>query len=148
MSVNIWGPSDLKYLVDAMRSFIPNAAMVHTRSFGPAPSAKGAAVSDMGKFTGPIVLIDDEVVKISAVLLCSSCFEGHQVMSEDSTLLNPSVGLQEKKDQFTKPFLPHPKSPYRKVLPVLKPGDVSVIYVCELPEIRGSLTQQKLWPLD
>ncbi|RWW73002.1 hypothetical protein BHE74_00019153, partial [Ensete ventricosum] len=26
--VNIWGPSDLNYLVDAMRSFIPNAAMV------------------------------------------------------------------------------------------------------------------------
>nr|DAD27608.1 TPA_asm: hypothetical protein HUJ06_029076 [Nelumbo nucifera] len=143
MSVNMWGPSDLKYLIDAMRSFIPNAAMVHTHGFGPAPSAKGSAVSDMGKFTDPIVLIDDEVVKISAILLRPSCFEGHQVMSEDSTLLNPSVGPQEKKDQFMKPLLPHPKSPDRKVLPVLKPGDVSVVYVCELPEIKGKFDPAK-----
>ncbi|GLT53339.1 hypothetical protein SLA2020_266170 [Shorea laevis] len=60
MSVNVWGPSDLKYLVDAMRSFIPNAAMVHTRSFGPALSSVVAAMPDSSKSLDPIVLIDDE----------------------------------------------------------------------------------------
>ncbi|CAH2053559.1 unnamed protein product [Thlaspi arvense] len=71
LSVNVWGPSDLKYLVDAMRSFIPRAAMVHTRSFGPSLTA-----SDSTPQTGsskpkddPFVLVDDEVVKISAILL-------------------------------------------------------------------------------
>ncbi|KAL9859818.1 TRNase Z TRZ3 [Arabidopsis thaliana] len=57
LSVNVWGPSDLNYLVDAMKSFIPRAAMVHTRSFGPSSTPD------------PIVLVNDEVVKISAIIL-------------------------------------------------------------------------------
>ncbi|CAG7867968.1 unnamed protein product [Brassica rapa] len=57
LSVNVWGPSDLKLLVDAMKCFIPRAAMVHTRSFGPSSTPE------------PTVLVDDEVVKISAITL-------------------------------------------------------------------------------
>ncbi|KAF8077273.1 hypothetical protein N665_1049s0007 [Sinapis alba] len=57
LSVNVWGPSDLKLLVDAMKCFIPRAAMVHTRSFGPSSTPD------------PTVLVDDEVVKISAITL-------------------------------------------------------------------------------
>ncbi|CAN8289525.1 unnamed protein product [Cochlearia groenlandica] len=57
LSVNVWGPSDLKHLIDAMKSFIPRAAMVHTLCFGPSTTHD------------PIVLVDDEVVKISALLL-------------------------------------------------------------------------------
>ncbi|KAK6148833.1 hypothetical protein DH2020_016358 [Rehmannia glutinosa] len=75
MSVNVWGPSDLKYLVDAMKSFIPNAAVVHTRSFGPAPDSNGSSSSISRKFDDPFVLINDEVVKISAVLLRPSHVE-------------------------------------------------------------------------
>ncbi|KAK4361919.1 hypothetical protein RND71_017160 [Anisodus tanguticus] len=97
MSVNIWGPSDLKYLINAMKSFIPNAAMVHARSFS----------EDL------FVPIDDEVVKISAVLLrpCNSkvC---------DTT--------KEGSSDFA-----------------LKPGDVSVVYICELPEIKGKFDPKK-----
>ncbi|CAN8321520.1 unnamed protein product [Cochlearia groenlandica] len=92
LSVNVWGPSDLKHLVDAMKSFIPRAAMVHTRCFGPSTTLD------------PIVLVDDEVVKISAILL------------EPSRSKEDSGG---------------------------KSGDISVVYVCELPEILGKFDIQK-----
>lgn len=62
MKVNVWGPSDLKYLANAMKSFIPNAAMVHARSFGPTIDSSGST-DDL------FVPINDEVVKISGVLL-------------------------------------------------------------------------------
>ncbi|VVB00491.1 unnamed protein product [Arabis nemorensis] len=94
LSVNVWGPSDLNYLVDAMKSFIPRAAMVHTRSFGPSSTPD------------PIVLVDDEVVKISAILLESSHSD-----SEENTCK--------------------------------KSGEISVVYVCELPEILGKFDLQK-----
>ncbi|PON46911.1 tRNase Z endonuclease [Parasponia andersonii] len=100
MSVKVWGPSDLKYLVDAMRSFIPNAAMVNTQSFGPSLSSDVTSMPQQGNSTDPIVLVDDEVVKISAILL-------------------------------------EPK------LSEVKPGDKSVVYVCELPEIKGKFDKEK-----
>ncbi|KAF6171209.1 hypothetical protein GIB67_001924 [Kingdonia uniflora] len=109
MSVKIWGPSDLKYLVDAMRMFIPNAAMIHTHSFGPAPNADEGTLA-LANFTNPIVLIDDEVVKISAILLRPSC-------SGSSHLAPASINL--------------------------KPGDISVIYICELSEIKGKFDPAK-----
>lgn len=99
MSVNIWGPSDLKYLVDAMKSFIPHAAMVHTKSFG----SDNVGLVDANKFIDPIVLINDEVVKISAILLRPSQSQGS----------------------------------------ALKPGDMSVIYLCELREIMGKFDPEK-----
>lgn len=116
MKVNAWGPSDFKYLVDAMKSFIPNAAMVHTHSFGPKLSSDGVSVNDPQQFDDPIVLIDDEVVKISAILLRPSCSE--------------SYDLLEKKSN-------------RSAEDALKPGDISVIYVCELPEIKGKFDPKK-----
>ncbi|PIA64794.1 hypothetical protein AQUCO_00100337v1, partial [Aquilegia coerulea] len=118
MSVNIWGPSDLKFLVDAMRSFIPNAAMVHTHSFGSTSSADGAKVSSQEKFAEPIVLIEDEVVKISALLI-------------------RPMALDEA------PLLPHSRNPEMFDSSSLKPGDISVIYVCELPEIKGKFDPAK-----
>ncbi|KAG5229169.1 zinc phosphodiesterase ELAC protein [Salix suchowensis] len=99
MSVNIWGPSDLKYLVDAMKSFIPHAAMVHTKSFG----NDNVGPVDANKFIDPIVLINDEVVKISAILLRPNQSQGS----------------------------------------ALKPGDMSVIYLCELAEIMGKFDPEK-----
>ncbi|KAJ6700796.1 TRNASE Z TRZ4 MITOCHONDRIAL [Salix koriyanagi] len=99
MSVNIWGPSDLKYLVDAMKSFIPHAAMVHTKSFG----NDNVRPVDANKIIDPIVLINDEVVKISAILLRPNQSQGS----------------------------------------ALKPGDMSVIYLCELAEIMGKFDPEK-----
>uniref|UniRef100_A0A2N9IXI7 ribonuclease Z n=1 Tax=Fagus sylvatica TaxID=28930 RepID=A0A2N9IXI7_FAGSY len=136
MSVNVWGPSDLKYLVDAMKSFIPNAAMVHTRSFGPALSSDVSSMPDSCKFQDPIVLIDDEVVKISAILLRPSCSDGSQHLNEEPVMQNPSErGLDERMD------------PNIKTGSIIKPGDMSVIYVCELPEIKGKFDPAKAMAL-
>ncbi|KAK9681702.1 hypothetical protein RND81_10G021400 [Saponaria officinalis] len=69
MRVNIRGPSGFKYLVDAMSTFIPRCAMVNAESFGPKPQLNGIDVPDPRKFSEPHDLIDDEVVKLSAILL-------------------------------------------------------------------------------
>uniref|UniRef100_A0A453EIJ9 ribonuclease Z n=1 Tax=Aegilops tauschii subsp. strangulata TaxID=200361 RepID=A0A453EIJ9_AEGTS len=63
MSVNIWGPSDLDFLAGAMKSFIPNRAMLHTHSFGVEHSASSS------QSTEATVTIDDEVVRISAMFV-------------------------------------------------------------------------------
>lgn len=117
----MWGPSDLKYLIDAMKSFIPNAAMVHTRSFGPSFDSKGSPSKVPQIFDDPFVLIDDEVVKISAVLLRPN--------HED--ILN---SIEEASHE--------PSSP-KAVTNATKPGDLSVVYICELPEIKGKFDPQK-----
>lgn len=114
LKVNIWGPSDLEYLVGAMRSFIPNAAMVHTRCFGPASNSKGDAGPSSANVDNPLVLVDDEVVKLSAILLRSSCSKVNHLLDSDA-----------------------------KVVTALKPGDLSAVYICELPEIKGKFDPKK-----
>lgn len=137
MTVNIWGPSDLKYLVDAMRSFIPNAAMVHSHSFGSMPEASSIPPSDFDshKFADPIVLVDDEVVKISAILLNPSCSNMSNLASSE----RPG----EDTNQFLESLAPCSQSSPRKSGAMLKPGDISVIYACELPEIKGKFDTAK-----
>lgn len=129
LQVNIWGPSDLKYLVDAMRSFIPNAAMVHTKSFGPISSTDESTVQFQ---SSPIVLVDDEVVKISAIILQPNRSEGQ--------LLEPSQSPSRKRTDHSPDAL---DSPNGKKQPPAKPGDMSVVYVCELPEIKGKFDPEK-----
>ncbi|XP_021749955.1 tRNase Z TRZ3, mitochondrial-like [Chenopodium quinoa] len=107
--VNMWGPSNLRQLVAAMKAFIPNAAMVHTRSFGPLQDPD-KAVSDLSKFSGPILLINDEVVKLSAILLQPN---------EDKESIN-------NESETT-----------------IKPRDLSVVYICDLPEIQGKFDPEK-----
>ncbi|KAK9102359.1 hypothetical protein Sjap_019613 [Stephania japonica] len=139
MSVKIWGSSDLKYLVDAMRSFIPSAAMVHTQSFGPTPNADEAALSGLEKFMDPIVLVDDEVVKVSALLLLPGCSKMSQLKKGNSLTSDPSsIGLEVKSNQFLKSLQPTGSDGS-----MLKPGDISVIYICELPEIQGKFDPAK-----
>ncbi|KAL8501325.1 hypothetical protein ACS0TY_020753 [Phlomoides rotata] len=121
LKVNVWGPSDLKYLVDAMKSFIPNAVMVHTRSFGPTPGSNGSPRSIPERLNDHFVLIDDEVVKISAILLRPSYAEVSELTRENSSELSSS----------------------ERGLNASKPGDLSVIYICELPEIKGKFDPQK-----
>ncbi|TKY48187.1 Zinc phosphodiesterase ELAC protein 2 [Spatholobus suberectus] len=132
MSVNIWGPSDLKYLVDAMRSFIPNAAMVHTKSFGPIFNTVEPTVPHQNKLLDPIVLVEDEVVKISAIILQPNCIEGQVLTRSESS---------SQKGMDHSPQIPD--SPNGKRQPVAKPGDMSVVYVCELPEIKGKFDPEK-----
>ncbi|CAM6036402.1 unnamed protein product [Sphagnum compactum] len=105
MAVNIWGTSDLQYLVNAMRTFVPNASVVHTHSFGPTLS-QGSA-SQPQKFA--TVLLEDDVVKISAVLLWP-----------ESSEVKGTIRSQDKRDD-----------------------ELSVVYVCELPEVKGKFDPSK-----
>ncbi|MED6208935.1 hypothetical protein PIB30_049775 [Stylosanthes scabra] len=118
MSVKIWGPSDLKYLVDAMQSFIPSAAMVHTKSFG--GTDETTVLAGCKQLDSPIVLVDDEVVKISAIILQPHRIEGQALSPSEA--LNSSNGKNQ---------------------PAAKPGDMSVVYICELPEINGKFDPDK-----
>ncbi|XP_044497252.1 tRNAse Z TRZ4, mitochondrial-like isoform X2 [Mangifera indica] len=98
LSVNVWGPSNLKYLIDAMKSFVP-PTIVDMHIFGSSPSSDGAALADL---IDPVVLVDNKVVKISAILLKPNFSKGSAV----------------------------------------KPGEMSVIYVCELAEILGEFDSE------
>ncbi|KAL6144661.1 hypothetical protein ACLB2K_055352 [Fragaria x ananassa] len=144
MSVNVWGPSDLKFLVDAMQNFVPNAAMVHTRSFGPTHGSVGAPMADETQFADPIVLVDDEVVKLSAILLRPSFLEGSQRLNGVPIMHNPTKKvLDDRMDHASE----HINLNSRSIL-TGKPGDMSVIYVCELPEIKGKFDPVKAKALD
>lgn len=143
MKVNVWGPSELKYLVDAMKCFIPNAAMVHTRSFGPTDGSVGGPMADEPQFTDPIVLVDDEVVKLSAILLRPSFLEGSQLPNGVPIMQNPAeYGLDDRMDHASELI-----SLNGRRVPTGKPGDMSVIYVCELPDIKGKFDPAKAMAL-
>ncbi|KAL2928415.1 tRNAse Z TRZ4 mitochondrial [Bienertia sinuspersici] len=114
VKVNMWGPSNLEYMVAAMKSFIPNAAMVHTHSFGPSQDPAEIAMPDLKLNSGPFELIKDEVVKLSAIILRPN---------ED----NEPTSCSASDDSGIK----------------LKPGDLSVIYIFELPEIQGKFYPEK-----
>lgn len=127
MSVNVWGPSDLQYLVDAMKSFIPNAAMVHAHSFGRASEASRLATPACTNSENPIVLLDDEVVKLSAILLrpfSSAVREGK--------VGQITFGLQDSLQASD-----------HKAGAAEKPGSLAVIYICELTEIKGKFDPEK-----
>ncbi|KAG2585977.1 hypothetical protein PVAP13_5NG004600 [Panicum virgatum] len=101
--VNIWGPSDLDFLAGAMRSFIPNRAMLHTHSFGAEWNASSSQPKDS------VVILNDEVVRISAM--------------------------------FVKPRYPNGAGSLNDI--DMKPGDTAIVYVCELPEIKGKFDPAK-----
>lgn len=90
--------------------------MVHTRSFGPISNTDEPTVPPQNKLLDPIVLIDDEVVKISAIILQPNYIEGSPEIVD---------------------------SPNGKKQPAAKPGDMSVVYICELPEIKGKFDLEK-----
>ncbi|KAH9301436.1 hypothetical protein KI387_013019 [Taxus chinensis] len=152
MTVNIWGPSDLEYLLGAMRLFIPNSAVVHTHSFGPGHASEGSAAPHNGsRTTNPIVLFKDEIVQISAVLLLPSglgrCYhesedgigvsEGTDTNVAESTLLDP------KRPRLGSETASKIAEPTLKVQASYKPGDISVVYICELPDIKGKFDPSK-----
>ncbi|KAG6403097.1 hypothetical protein SASPL_135314 [Salvia splendens] len=116
MPVKMWGPSDFEYLLDAMKSFIPNAAMVNSHSFGP---SLGSPSMVLQSFDNPFVLIDEKVIRISAVLL------------------RPNYEDVSHGENSGKPTSPEP------IKHATKPGDLSVIYICELPEIKGKFDPKR-----
>lgn len=147
MYVNIWGPSDLEYLVDAMRSFVPNIAMVNTHSFGVTQNSGGATLpnSDTAKSTDPIVLIDDEIVRISAIPLRPSYSGGLEDAMDAFDIPDlTSLRREESTSRCLCPLVPCLQSSLNKIGSTLKPDDIAVIYVCELPEIKAKFITEKV----
>ncbi|XP_020538910.1 tRNAse Z TRZ4, mitochondrial isoform X2 [Jatropha curcas] len=81
-----------------MRSFIPHAAMVHThlishaamdhsKSFELASYSSGAASQSISRLTEPIMLVENRVVKISAILLQPSCLERSDIKHSDISVI-------------------------------------------------------------
>ena len=92
-------------------------------------SSDTASMPDSSQFQEPIVLIDDEVVKISAILLRPSCLDRSPHLNEEPVMQNPSErGLDVRMD------------PNGKTGSIMKPGDMSVNCL----RLRGNLTQPKL----
>ncbi|KAJ8539294.1 hypothetical protein K7X08_013546 [Anisodus acutangulus] len=123
MSVNVRGPPDLYLLVDAMKSFIPNAAMGHIRSALHMDGSDEVASASSKKFGRLFAPINDEVVKISVVLLpprCSKVFSGSH-LTED---------LQAQWMNLIAEV-------------ALIPGELSVVCICELPEVKGKSNPDK-----
>ncbi|MCO5574136.1 hypothetical protein L7F22_027916 [Adiantum nelumboides] len=73
MTAQIWGPGEFQNLVNAIRCFVPSAATLHTHSFGGEFDEMGddEMVDAVAGITNPIVLLENELVKISAVVLQS-----------------------------------------------------------------------------
>ncbi|KAI4331432.1 hypothetical protein MLD38_029622 [Melastoma candidum] len=116
MSIKVCGPSDLTYLVDAMKSFVPHAATVHTESFGLAPCSD--ATSSPNLLKDPIVLVDDDVVKISAIILSPSRKSDEEDIGDSLPQVNGGYSSET-------------------------PEDMSVVYVCELPELKGKFHPER-----
>ncbi|KAJ7558868.1 hypothetical protein O6H91_04G059400 [Diphasiastrum complanatum] len=182
MAVNIWGPSDLRYLVDAMRLFVPQASMFHIHSFGeevqPAsPTTTGHVHGSEGisQFTSGVIF-EEEVVKISAVLLYPMLSDDHDSI-ENITVRNSNVqqcmvscadekpGKMHKEQSPTREssisdaslsgtsmdadqasdFMEPPdvKAESLSMKRSCRPGEISVVYVCELPEVKGKFDPAK-----
>lgn len=113
--------------------------MVHTRSFGPTLGSVGGFMDDQTKFKEPIVLVDDEVVKISAILLLPNFSKGTRLPNEVTSTQNPTEKvLDDRMDHASQPFKVNGNG-----RPNAKPGDMSVVYICELPEIKGKFDPEK-----
>lgn len=100
--------------------------------------SSGTAAVDKSEFADPIVLVHDEVVKISAILLQPSFLEVSESLSEEPMTQNTSENLpRERMGHVSGPLSPKRKASGGK------PGDMSVVYVCELPEIKGKFDPEK-----
>ncbi|GMJ05211.1 tRNAse Z4 [Hibiscus trionum] len=96
LSVNIWGPSNLDLLVDAMKCFIPHHAMVHTNIISHTSPLQvdnfHSSASGASKFKD---------VKISAILLQPNGVEGSDVKPSDVSVIYVCE-LHECKGKFHK----------------------------------------------
>ena len=105
MQAQICGPGEFQNLVNAIGSFVPNAATVYTHSFG-----NGENVAST-----PIVLVDNELVKISAVVVCPQ--PGTDVNLKERTSNNVSAVYICELPQVLGKF-----DPKKAVAKGLKPG--------------------------
>uniref|UniRef100_A0A7C9A5Q2 ribonuclease Z n=1 Tax=Opuntia streptacantha TaxID=393608 RepID=A0A7C9A5Q2_OPUST len=122
--VNMWGPPPgIDYLLDAMRTFVRSDAMVNNDRFGNSLDPDGRALADSKKSIGPIKIFEDGLVTISAIILQASVDNE----PKDSKEAGSGVSHSANGESCT----------------VVKPGDLSVIYVCELSDIQGKFYPEK-----
>nr|XP_048336223.1 tRNAse Z TRZ4, mitochondrial-like isoform X12 [Ziziphus jujuba var. spinosa] len=115
-----------------------NFSMVIKPSFQPMLSSIGTTMADQSGFTYSIVLIDDEIVKISAILLQPSSPEESQPLNEELMMQYTSEEvLKQRMAHILNPINPKSKASAGKLC------DMSVVYVCELPEIKGKFDPAK-----
>lgn len=114
-----------------MNSFIPRKAMLHTHSFGVSQNGDDSSPSKSSESSDSIVLIDDEVIRVSAIFVRPSC-------SGRSTdcLEAPKMDSLDRVNYTD-------GSPHSETGLTLKPGDTAVVYACELPEIKGKFDPVK-----
>ncbi|KAH0707918.1 hypothetical protein KY290_010340 [Solanum tuberosum] len=137
MSVNVSGPPDLYLLVKAMESFIPNSAMGYIDSVLRNGSDEVASASSR-KFDRLFAPITDGVVKLSVVLLPPRCLKVCGSMKEGSSEPNtPLVSGSHLAEDLQAQWM------NLTAEVALNPGELSVIYICELPEIKGKFYPDK-----
>ncbi|XP_021620709.1 tRNAse Z TRZ4, mitochondrial isoform X4 [Manihot esculenta] len=113
LSVNIWGPPSLELLINAMKSFIPHGSVVNAKEIGLTTCSSSAALLDTSNSAEPFVVVENELVKISAILLLPSSLEGagkkpsdisviyvcelHEILGKFDKEKADALGLKERK---------------------------------------------------
>nr|XP_004252351.4 tRNAse Z TRZ4, mitochondrial-like isoform X1 [Solanum lycopersicum] len=137
MSVNVSGPPDLYLLVKAMESFIPNSAMGQIDSVLCNGSDEVASASS-SKFDRLFAPITDGVVKLSAVLVPPCCLKVCGSMKEGSSETNtPLISGSHLAEDLQAQWM------NLTAEVELNPGELSVVYICEFPEIKGKFYPDK-----
>eukprot|EP01018_Ginkgo_biloba_P002572 Gb_04947 [translate_table: standard] len=136
-----------------MRLFIPNAAVVHTHSFGPGHASNEKAVlqnSNGSLSTNTITLVKDEIVKISAVLLlpndvesCQGIENGKEVSKASNSNAEESADPAQKRLRLGSEGYCEITETTSSFQASYKPGDIAVVYICELPDIKGKFDPSK-----
>lgn len=129
-----------------MKSFIPNAAMVHTHCFGESIDAENSMLfgPQVNESIDPIVLIDDEVVRISSISLrpINNMELADAICHSNASGMNPLIS-GHKTTQLQYPLMHCSQNIHAAKESSVKPGDIAVIYACELPEIKGKFDPAK-----
>lgn len=137
MQVNVSGPPDLYLLVKAMESFIPNSAMGQIDSVLRNGSDEVASASS-SKFDRLFAPITDGVVKLSAVLVPPCCLKVCGSMKEGSSETNtPLISGSHLAEDLQAQWM------NLTAEVELNPGELSVVYICEFPEIKGKFYPDK-----
>ncbi|KAJ7198699.1 hypothetical protein O6H91_Y499900 [Diphasiastrum complanatum] len=133
MAVNIWGPSDLRYLVDAMRLFVPQASMFHIHSFG--EEVQPASPTTTGHVHG-----SEGISQFTSGKMHKEQSPTRESSISDASLSGTSMDADQASD-FMEP--PDVKAESLSMKRSCRPGEISVVYVCELPEVKGKFDPAK-----
>lgn len=80
--IDIWGPPDVEHFLNALKSFVPYDMMRRTHIIGETKNTKSCdeAIIDVERTKDPCILVDNELVRISATLLKPAHTTGETVV--------------------------------------------------------------------